>query len=251
MGIVSGLAAMAVMAAVIALPLVALRSTVGLIRFVEFACWAAIAIAIIAGAVTIGQSLGVNQTTVAVPLAVHTPDVKVPGVELLKPDAVILSGGADRATLTIKGLSWESRIWLAIEVLLQCAVAVVLALVVKRLAVNMRAERPFSGLARPMLLSAYVLFVGAGLWSIAGSIGAYMAGREALQIRGWSGPDSVFGVSFPVDSWTALSYLGWPEAGDWSVTFSAIPFAVAFVLALLGLVFRAGERLQIDTAGLV
>jgi hypothetical protein len=176
--------------------------------------------------------------------------VKVPGIELVKPDAVILSGGADRATLTIKGLSWESRIWLAIEVLLQSAVAVVLALVVKRLAANMRAERPFSGLARPMLVSAYVLFVGAGLWSIAGSIGAYMAGREALQIHGWSGPDSVFG-SVPWDGWEALSYFGWPEAGDWSVTFSAVPFACAFVLALVGLAFRAGERMQADSEGLV
>lgn len=250
MGILGGLAAMVIMAAVIALPLIALKSTIGLVRFVQIACWAAIAIAVVAGAVTIGQSLIGDQTTVAVPLAVHTPDVRVPGVELVKPDAVILSGGADRATLTITGLSWESRLWLAIEVLLQSAVAVVLALVVKRLAANMRAERPFSGLARPMLVSAYVLFVGAGLWSIAGSIGAYMAGREALQIHGWSGPDSVFG-SVPLDGWEALSYFGWPEAGDWSVTFSAVPITCAFVLALLGLAFRAGERMQADSEGLV
>jgi hypothetical protein len=250
MGIISGLAAMVIMAVVFALPVIVLNSKLGLIRFVEIACWAAIVIAVVAGVVTVAQSLVVNQTTVAVPLAVHTPAVKVPGVELLKPDAVILSGGADRATLTIEGLSWEPRIWLAIEVLLQSAVAVLLALVVKRLAINMKAERPFSGLARPMLISAYVLFVGSALWSIAGSIGSYMAGREALQLHGWSGPDSVFG-SVPLDGWEALSYFGWPEAGDWSVSFSFLPFAAAFVLALLGLAFRAGERMQADSEGLV
>jgi hypothetical protein len=250
MGIISGLVAMVIMAAVIALPLIALNSKLGLIRFVEVACWAAIVIAVVAGAVMITQSLVVNQTTVAVPLAVHTPDVKVPGVELLKPTATILSGGADRATLTIKGLSWEPRIWLAIEALLQSTVAVVLALVVKRLATNMKAERPFAGLARPMLISAYVLFVGSVLWSIAGSIGAYMAGREALQLNGWVGPDTVFGGA-ALDGLEALSYFGWPEAGDWSVNFSFVPFAVAFILALLGLAFRAGERMQADTEGLV
>jgi hypothetical protein len=178
----------------------------------------------------------------------------VPGVELVKPDAVIISGGADRATLTIKGLSWESRIWLAIEVLLQSGVAVAIAFVVKKLATNMRAERPFSGLARPLLISAYILFGGSALWSVAGSIGAHLAGVEALELHGWT----VTGVlaagadagDFP-SSLTDWSYLGWLEPAEWSVTFSFLPFAVAFVLALLGLAFRAGERLQADTAGLV
>jgi hypothetical protein len=254
MGIIVGLFAMVIMAAVIVLPIIALQSTGGLVRFVEIACWAAIVIAVVAGGVTIVQSLAVNQTTVAVPLMVHTPDVKVPGVELLRPDAVILSGGADRATLTIKGLSWESRIWLAIEVLFQAGVAVALALVVKKLATNMRRERPFAGLARPMLTSAYVLFGGSVAWSVAGSIGAHMAGIEALELHGWTvtGPLESGATSgdFP-SSLTDWSYLGWLEPADWSVTFSFLPFAVAFVLALLGLAFRAGERMQADTAGLV
>ena len=55
----------------------------------------------------------------------------------------------------------------------------------------------------------------------------------------------------PVDMATALSYLGWPEPAPWSVNFSFLPFAVALVLALLGLAFRAGERLQAETEGLV
>jgi hypothetical protein len=75
MGIIIGLLAMVIMSAVIVLPIVALQSTVGLVRFVEVACWAAIAIAVVAGALTIGESFVGNQTTVAVPLAVHTPDV--------------------------------------------------------------------------------------------------------------------------------------------------------------------------------
>ena len=250
MGIVVGLLAMVIMSAVIVLPIVLLQSTIGLVRFVGIACWAVIGIAVVAGAVTMGTSFIGNETTVTVPIAVHTPDVKVSGVEIVKPDATITSGGVDRATMTIHGLSWEPRIWLALEILIQTGVAVAIALVVKRLAANMRAERPFSGLARPLLISAYVLFGGSVLWSVAGSIGAHLAGVEALEVHGWTATGVVNADDFP-STVTDLSYLGWPEPASWSVNFSFVPFAVAFILALLGLAFRAGERLQSDAEGLV
>jgi hypothetical protein len=98
--------------------------------------------------------------------------------------------------------------------------------------------------------AASVLLAGDFLWSIAGGTGAYMAGQEALQIHGWSGPDSALG-GLPIESATAPSYLGWPEPASWSITVSFVPIAVALVLALLGLAFRAGERMQVETEGLV
>lgn len=221
-----------------------------LARMVEVMCWAVIVIAAVYGAITIGQSLIGNTTTVQVPIAVHTPEVKVPGVVIEKPAALIVSGGVDRATLTIRGLSWEPRILLALETLLQAGAVVYLAWVIRRLAHNIREGVPFARLSRPLVRAAAVLFVGGFLWSIAGGTGAYLAGREALEIHGGYGPDSALG-GLPVDMATALSYLGWPEPASWSVNFSFLPFAVALVLALLGLAFRAGERLQAETEGLV
>jgi hypothetical protein len=221
-----------------------------LARMVEVTCWAVIVIAAITGAISIGQSLIGDTTTVQVPIAVHTPEVRVPGVVIEKPAAVIVSGGVDRATLTIRGLSWEPRILLALETLLQSGAVVYLAWVIRRLAHNIREGAPFAGLSRPLVRAAGVLFLGGFLWSIAGGTGAYLAGREALEIHAGYWPDSVLGGP-RVDMATALSYLGWPEPGTWSVNFSMLPFAVALVLALLGLVFRMGERLQADTDGLI
>ena len=220
-----------------------------LARLVEVSCWAVIVIAGISGAMTIGQSMIGDTTTVQVPLAVHTPDVRIPGVVIEKPSAVIVAGGVDRATLTIHGLSWEARSLLSLEIILQVGAVVFLAWVIRRLARNIQAGQPFARLSRPLVQAAAVLFGGGFLWSIAGGIGAYLAGREALEIHGWSAPDSVVGGL--ADSTTALSYLGWPEPADWSVSFTLLPFAVAIVLALLGLAFRTGERLQADTEGLI
>lgn len=238
-------------AAVIALVMAALvEPGPWLARLVEASCWAVIAIAVVTGAIEIGQTLIGDTTTVQVPLAVHAPDVLVPGVVIDKPAAVIVSGGVDRATLTIHGLSWEARSLLSLETLLQVATVVFLAWVIRRLARNIQAGAPFARLSRPLVQAAAVLFGGGFLWSIAGGVGAYMAGREALEIHGWYGPDSVLG-GLPLDPNTALSYLGWPQPADWSINFSILPFAVAVVLTLLGLAFRTGERLQKDTEGLI
>lgn len=248
---VIGLFALAIPVLVIALVVAALAHPgPWLARFVEVACWVVIAIATVSGLISIGTSLIANSTTVQVPIAVHTPEVRVPGVEILKPDAVIVSGGVDRATLTIQGLSWGPRILLGTEAALQIAVIVFFALVIRRLAHNVRAGAPFDRLSQPLIRAAAVLFAGSFLWSILGSVGAYLAGREALEIHGWNGPESILG-GLPLDSTEALSYLGWPEPGSWSVNFSFLPFMAAFVLCLLGLAFRAGERMQADTEGLI
>lgn len=248
------------LAAILLVPLVSLfiigaivnllRAGAPLIRFVEVACWVAIVVSAVSCAAVVGQSLIGNQTTVQVPLAVHTPDVLLPGVTVVKPAATIVSGGADRATLTITGLGWASRIILSVSTITQAAVTIVVALVILRLARNLRAEKPFGGLAQPLLVCGGVIFSGALVWSVAESIGSYLAGQEALRIQGWASTSEVLGSWVP-DSATALSYLGWPEPANWSVNLSFLPFGAACVLALLGLAFRSGERMQADTEGLV
>lgn len=221
-----------------------------LVRFVEVACVVTIVVAALSGAIGIGGSFFDNITTFQVPLSVHVPDIRIPGLRVDKPAAVITAGGADRATITVTGLSWLSRILLASESLVQVAVTIAVALVVLRLARNVRKGKPFDGLARSLIQCAVVLFVGALLWSFVGGIGSFIAGREALEIHSWGAMDGTLGSQLYPQSPEDLSYLGWPEPA----LFISLPFwplGIAAALALLGAAFRTGERLQADTEGLV
>jgi hypothetical protein len=221
-----------------------------LVRVVEVACLITIAAATLSAAIGLGRSLLTNTTTFEVPLTVHVPDVRIPGLMIVKPSAVIVSGGADRATITVTGLSWLSRILLASGSLVQVAVTIVIAVVVLRLARNVRAGKPFDGLSRSLIQCGVVLFVGALLWSVVGGIGSYAAGREALEIHGWGADEGTLAAQLLGDSTTDLSYFGWP-APTLFITLPFWPLGIASALALLGAAFRTGERLQKDTEGLI
>jgi len=221
-----------------------------LVRVVEVACLITIAAATLSAAIGLGRSLLTNTTTFEVPLTVHVPDVRIPGLMIVKPSAVIVSGGADRATITVTGLSWLSRILLASGSLVQVAVTIVIAVVVLRLARNVRAGKPFDGLSRSLIQCGVVLFVGALLWSVGGGIGSYAAGREALEIHGWGADEGTLAAQLLGDSTTDLSYFGWP-APTLFITLPFWPLGIASALALLGAAFRTGERLQKDTEGLI
>ena len=221
-----------------------------LVRVVEVACLITIAAATLSAAIGLGRSLLTNTTTFEVPLTVHVPDVRIPSLMIVKPSAVIVSGGADRATITVTGLSWLSRILLASGSLVQVAVTIVIAVVVLRLARNVRAGKPFDGLSRSLIQCGVVLFVGALLWSVVGGIGSYAAGREALEIHGWGADEGTLAAQLLGDSTTDLSYFGWP-APTLFITLPFWPLGIASALALLGAAFRTGERLQKDTEGLI
>jgi len=250
-GIVAALLLGLVLVGLLAVASRVLRSGPALVRFVVVACRVVVAVVVVWLLVTIGLTLVSDTTTVAVPLAVHPPAVKLPGLSIDLPPASIVAGGADRATLTVTGLSWGSRLLLAGAALLKGAVAIVIVLIVGRLAGNLQTERPFGGLATPLLRGAVVLGVGSIAWSLLESIGAFWAGQEALGVHGWGGEESGPWVDFFPTNAADLSYLGWPEPALWSVTFSFFPLAAALAMALLGLAFRAGEQLQSDTEGLV
>ena len=221
-----------------------------LVRVVEVACLITIAAATLSAAIGLGRSLLTNTTTFEVPLTVHVPDVRIPGLMIVKPSAVIVSGGADRATITVTGLSWLSRILLASGSLVQVAVTIVIAVVVLRLARNVRAGKPFDGRSRSLIQCGGVRFVGALLWSVVGGIGSYAAGREALEIHGWGADEGTLAAQLLGDSTTDLSYFGWP-APTLFITLPFWPLGIASALALLGAAFRTGERLQKDTEGLI
>lgn len=226
------------------------RPGAGLVRFVEVVSLLTIVVAGLSAVVTVGYSLIGNVTTFQVAVESHVPEVRLPGLVVDRPSALITSGGVDRATLTVSGLGWAGRLLLASETLLQAAVTIVIALMVLRLARNVRVGRPFDGLNNAVITSAVVLFVGAGLWSVVGGIGSYIAGREALEIHGMSAAEGTIGAQLFPDTVGGLSYYGWPSP-TLSIVVPFWPLGIAAALALLGLAFRAGERMQADTEGLV
>lgn len=227
-----------------------LRSARVLTRVVLVFCWCLIGVAVItAGWSSFGSLVG-DQTTVVVALEPHVPQVKLPGLEIMQPDARILAGGADQATLQLQGLSLTAKLLLAGASVVQSAVLVLIALIGIRLARNVRSGRPFAGLSRPLLVAAYVLLIGTAISAVLYSTGSYLAGQESLFLDGWSYAgdlDQLLGS----DSSSDLSYFGWPQPAAWSLLISPWPIGGALLLGLMGAVFRVGDQLQQDTEGLV
>ncbi|MFT4216759.1 MAG: hypothetical protein QM619_06180 [Micropruina sp.] len=251
----SGMAILAIFAGLVVWGLVRMTRSLAnpgprLVRFVDIACLVVIVFTVIGAGLTIAGSLSGDYTTVSVPLVVRTPDVIVPGVVVDKPPATILSGGVDQATLVLRGLSWQARLPLAAGTAIQAAVIVLIAWTMRRLARNLRSGQPFTDLSRPLFRVAAILFVGTLLYALVNAIGSDLAGQEALAIQGWGSDET---SPWPKTGVTRdqLSYLGWPEPATFRIMFPWTPFAVALGLAVLGLAFRAGERMQTDTAGLV
>ncbi len=226
------------------------RPGAGWVRLAELAAWLTIGVAALNAVVSVGYSLIGNITTFQVAVESRVPEVRLPGLTIDPPSALITSGGVDRATLTVTGLGWAGRLLLASETLLQTAVTIVIALMVLRLARNVRAGRPFNGLNRAVITSAVVLFLGAGLWSVVGGIGSYIAGREALEIHGMSANEGTIGAELFPETTRDLSYYGWPSP-TLSIVVPFWPLGIAVALVLLSLAFRAGEQMQADTEGLV
>lgn len=253
----TGMGIAVVLAALVALSLVLVLATRSLanpgprlVRFVEIACVVIIVVTVIATGLIIGGSLSGDNTTVTLPVVARTPDVIVPGLVVDKPSATIISGGVDQATLVIRGLSMPTRLLLTTGFALQAATIVLIAWTMRRLARNLLSEQPFTELSRPLFRVAWILFAGSVLSAILSDVGSSLAGQEALRVHGWG---TKAGFRWPDLELTAenLAYLGWPEPGPLSITIPWTPLAAALGLALLGLAFRAGERMQADTAGLV
>ncbi|MFT3968948.1 MAG: hypothetical protein QM695_01370 [Micropruina sp.] len=216
----------------------------------EIACVVIIVVTIIATGLIIAGSLSGDYTTVTVPVVARTPEVILPGVVVNKPSATILSGGVDQATLSLRGLSLRARLLLTAGLAIQAATIVLIAWTMRRLARNLLSEQPFTELSRPLFRVAWILFAGSVLSAVLSDVGSSLAGQEALGVYGWG---TEAGFRWPDLELTAdsLAYLGWPEPAPLSITIPWAPLAAALGLALLGLAFRAGERMQADTAGLV
>ncbi len=221
----------------------------GLVRTVEIACLAVIAAVATFAAISIINSLFGNTTNVEVVLAANPPQIKLPGFSFEPGTAAILSGGVDRATITVSGLSWLPRALLAATTAVQAFVTITIVWTIRTIARQTRAGKPFDRTPQLLMGCALLLFAGSFAWAVLGDTGAYLAGEEALDVSGW-GTDQAL-TSYLGQTELNAYDLGWPETAHWQVNLPMLPLGVAFGLALLSLVFAAGQKMQEDTEGLI
>jgi len=189
--------------------------------------------------------------TVTVPLHVMAPHA-ARGITIDPAPAHIVGGGVDRATLELTGLSVPTRALLVASDALQAATAVLLGIIVVRLARSLAAGDPFRVGFRSLSTASIVLLAGGTAWTVLGDLGAWRAGQEALAVPGWSASKAYAVLIRSTDDIDGiLSQYGWPRPADLTLTLPLWPLGAALGLALLAAVFRAGVRLRRDTEGLV
>jgi len=211
--------------------------------------WAGIITAVGAIAVTalsLIDPLLNDRTTVAILLTPFQPH-PAPGITLQGMTATIVGGGVDRATLTLAGLSWETRLLLVTSWVIQCAMWVAISWVAVRLASSLEDGDIFRDCARTIAKVASIVAVGGLLGSILGDLGAWRAGVEALEHSG-GGADGAIAALDPFDN---LAQYGWPEPYGFLVNIPFWPLAALLGLALIAAAFSAGHQLRQDTQGLV
>ncbi|AYF97659.1 hypothetical protein [Protaetiibacter intestinalis] len=183
------------------------------------------------------QVLFSDTVTVTIPVEPLPLDASPDGVVFTDgPTATIVSGGLDRMTAEVTGLTLGTRVTLALGILFMAGMTVVLAHVVARLAAAIRAGQPFRrDVPRAFLVAALAVFIGGGLGSLAGQLGGWLASREVLQVWGWnySGPLSP----------DSLTDFGWPDAASLRLDFDSWPLFIGFALAAVGVAFHAGAVL--------
>jgi hypothetical protein len=194
---------------------------------------------------TVVPLIGGGPASVSVPLAVHRL-VRPSNVEFGPgPVAHIVDGGIDRATLTITGITVGTRILLIAAALALAGVAVTIALALARIAgATLRGEPFVPAVARSITMAAVVVAIGGTVSSVLQQIGEWRAGQDALYVTGWTG----IGITDPS---TTLAQLGWPDPAYFALDIPFLPIMLGLGLAAIAAVFRAGEHLQRDTAGLV
>lgn len=161
------------------------------------------------------------------------------------PLAHITGGSIDHATLALTGLGVPTRILLIAAALVLAAVSVTIALALSRIAASTLHGAPFGhGIARVVVIAAIAIVIGGTLASVLQQWGEWSAAQDAFAVTSWS-------ATHVTDPNTTLASLGWPTPGDFALQIPFLPLLLGLGLGAVAAVFRAGERLQRDTAGLV
>lgn len=204
----------------------------------------------------IGKLAGAS-VEVAMPVATFWPSLKPSVVIEQGPTASVAGGGFDNATVSVKGLDFAARAWLAGGDALIGATFLAIAIVIAMLCFELLGGKPFGGiLPRIMSIAATAILIGGLGWQVCYAIGGNMASQQVLTVTGWSIADK--------DVAAGVSETGWP-APTQDFTVSLWPVLIALALAAVGIAFRYGgqvqrdreraqlvaERLRRDTEGLV
>lgn len=166
--------------------------------------------------------------------------------------ATVVSGGADRATLVIAGLTLPTRLLLFVGELAGNVTIGAVAVIALRAARALRDGDIFDFAPRAIMVTASIVVVGGLIWSIVGDIGAWRAGVEALQLYGWGaeGPLAEALSDPDVDTQLFLAEHGWLAPAGFTLTIPFWPLSIGLGLALVGTAFRAGQGLRGDVATL-
>ncbi len=161
------------------------------------------------------------------------------------PLARITGGSIDRATLTLTDLGIPTRLLLIAAALVLAAVSIVIAIALSRIAASTLKGAPFTpGIARVITIAAVAIAVGGTVAAVLQQWGEWSAAQDAFTVTAWS-------ATRITDPGTTLADLGWPSAGAFTLQIPFLPLLLGLGLGAVAAVFRAGERLQHDTAGLV
>ena len=166
--------------------------------------------------------------------------------------ATVISGGADRATLVVSGLTLPTRLLLLVGALAGNVTIGAVAVVALRAARALRDGDIFDFAPRAIMVTAGIVVVGGLIWSIVGDIGSWRAGVEALQLTGWGAEGTIaeeLGAT-DVDPQVLLAQHGWLAPAGFTLTIPFWPLSVGLGLALVGTAFRAGRGLRTDVAHL-
>jgi hypothetical protein len=229
--------------------------TTALARIVRIGSAAYIALVVISVGTTVAALATDGPVEVDVPIAprpVEVPDGVEFSPEHSPPATIVGDPTGASLTLSLAGLPVATRLLLGAGHVAMAATLVLLALAVWRLAGAMRDGDPFlRSVVRAVTTAAVAIGVGGSAWSVLLQLGSWNAGRDALEVNGWSGE----GLAAEV---TSLGELGWPEPAYFGLTFETWPLMIALALGAVAAVLRSGAalrdraaRLERETEGLV
>jgi hypothetical protein len=177
----------------------------------------------------------------ALDVAPYTPTLN----STLKLDGVSASATAinyDHASMMIRGLGLDTRLWYAGAALSQGLAIVAISLTIALLCRRVERGDPFDAvIPRAFTLSAMAVLVGGFLWQICNQIAGFRVIAETFQPTSGEWSNNVSGIT--------PSSASWPH-GALVANISFWPLGVALGLFAIAVVFRYGARLEVERAEL-
>jgi hypothetical protein len=216
----------------------------GVVLLTRVIAWISIAGVALYTVSTVVSDLTSRSISLRLPVYEFWPTLPAGATIISGPTAEVTSGGFTSAEVYVSGLDTAARAWLAGSSLLQGATIIMIAIVVVTLSSTILRNDPFQpAVARGIRLVGITVIVGGLAWQACSGVGESLASKQVLQLgstglkdlAGWDNINTIIGFPQPtphiqVDFW---------------------PIGVGLVMLVLAAAFRAGERLQRDTEGLV